>query len=72
MKVKNLMQNKIFIKPRKPEFIVFKPNGCRLKAEGEFVDAVPFWQRRINDRDVVVAQPAKSAATVSPTTKKGK
>lgn len=27
------MPNKIFIKPRKPEFIVFKPNGCRLKAK---------------------------------------
>ena len=34
------MPSKIYIKPRKPEFIVFKPNGCRLKAEGEFVDAV--------------------------------
>ena len=66
------MQNKIFIKPRKPEFIVFKPNGCRLKAEGEYVDAVPFWQRRINDRDVIAAQPAKSAASVSSTPKKGK
>ncbi|MCX4349269.1 MAG: DUF2635 domain-containing protein [Alphaproteobacteria bacterium] len=66
------MQNKIFIKPRKPEFIVFKPNGCRLKAEGEYVDAVPFWQRRINDRDVIAAQPAKSAAAVSSTPKKGK
>lgn len=70
MKVRNLMPNKIFIKPRKPEFIVFKPNGCRLKAEGEYVDIVPFWQRRINDRDVVVAQSAKSA--ISSTTKKGK
>ncbi len=66
------MPNKIFIKPRKPEFIVFKPNGCRLKAEGEYVDAVPFWQRRINDRDVVVVQPAKSVVTTSSTPKKGK
>lgn len=74
------MLNKIFIKPRKPEFIVFKPDGCRLKAEGEYVDAVPFWQRRLNDRDVVVAQPSKTpaadakdqSAVASSTTKKGK
>ncbi len=57
--------SKIFIKPRKPEFIVFKPNGCRLKSEGEF------WQRRLNDRDVVVAQPSKAAAS-STDNKKGK
>lgn len=74
------MLNKIFIKPRKPEFIVFKPDGCRLKAEGEYVDTVPFWQRRLNDRDVVVAQPSKTpaadakdqSAAASSTTKKGK
>ncbi len=63
--------SKIFIKPRKPEFIVFKPNGCRLKSEGEYVDAEPFWQRRLNDRDVVVAQPSKAAAS-STDNKKGK
>lgn len=65
------MPSKIFIKPRKPEFIIYKPDGCRLKTAGEYVDAVPFWQRRLNDRDVVVATPDKTTATPS-TQKKGK
>lgn len=69
--------SKIFIKPRKPEFIVFKPDGRRLKSEGEYVDAVPFWHRRIKDKDVIIApapkvSPALQPAAASSTAKKGK
>ena len=72
------MPSKIFVKPRKPEFIVYKPDNCRLKAEGEYVDAVPFWQQRLNDKDVVIAVPPKApvpqpaAEVLSSTVKKGK
>lgn len=70
------MPNEIFIKPRKPEFIVYKPNGLRLKKEGEFVKAEPFWYQRLKDQDVVVAPPPKAtpnaqavSASASPTSK---
>lgn len=46
--------DKIFIKPKKKELIVPKPNGVRLKAEGEYVKAEVYWQRRINDNEVEV------------------
>ena len=55
--------SKIFIKPRKPEFIVFKPDGRRLKSEGEYVEAVTFWHRRLKDKDVIVIKPPKTPAT---------
>ena len=33
------MENTIFVKPKKKEFIVIKPDGKRLRAEGEIVKA---------------------------------
>lgn len=51
--------DKIFVKPKRKELIVMKPNGQRLKAEGEYVEAQVYWQRRINDKEVEVANPKK-------------
>lgn len=54
------MENKIFVKPKRKGLIVFKPNGCRLAEEGELVNAEPYWQRRINDKEVeVITTPSK-------------
>lgn len=51
------MDNKIFVKPKKKELIVLKPDGVRLKAEGEYVNAEVYWQRRINAKEVEVVTP---------------
>nr|DAI24791.1 MAG TPA: Protein of unknown function (DUF2635) [Caudoviricetes sp.] len=53
------MNNKIFVKPKRKELIVIKPNGQRLKAAGEYVAAEVYWQRRINDNEVEVVTPKK-------------
>lgn len=54
------MDDKIFVKPKKKELIVPKPNGVRLKAEGEYVKAEIYWQRRINAKEVEVVTPKAS------------
>lgn len=62
------MSQRIFIKPTALTIegettarLVRKPNGERLKAEGEAVTLDTFWQRRLNDLDVELAeQPAES------------
>lgn len=53
------MSEKIFVKPKKPELIVLKPDGSRLKAAGEYVAAEVYWQRRINDNEVEVQKQPK-------------
>lgn len=51
------------IKPAREGLIVRRPeNGTPLRIEGEAVDWSAYWQRRLNDGDVVFVVP-KSAQT---------
>lgn len=51
--------DKIFIKPKKKELMIFKPDGSRLAAEGELVEASTFWHRRLKDNEVEVIKTPK-------------
>lgn len=54
--------DKILIKPKKKELMIFKPDGTRLKAEGELVEASTFWHRRLKDNEVeVIKTPLKTS-----------
>jgi hypothetical protein len=48
----------LFLKPAEPGAVVRFPGDPRrvLAADGEDLDLTPFWQRRINDGSVVIAQ----------------
>ena len=48
------MENTIFVKPKKKEFIVIKPDGKRLRAEGEIVKADVYCGRREMDGEVEI------------------
>lgn len=48
------MKDLIFVKPRKKEFIIYKPDNSRLKAEGETVEADVYWHRREKDKEVEI------------------
>lgn len=52
--------DKILIKPAKKELMIFKPDGPRLKAEGELVDATIFWHRRLRDKEVEIIKNPKT------------
>lgn len=56
--------NEFFVKPKHKGSTVLKPNGQRLKAEGELMYSdVEFWHRRIKDGDVeLVKNPPKKAS----------
>lgn len=51
--------SKIFIKPA-PGLKVRTPQGLFLPEEGDMVERDSFWVRRINDGDVVEAEPPKA------------
>lgn len=51
---------KIFIKPKHKELFVLKPDGSRLKAEGEYVEPVIYWHRRLKDNEVEVVKNPKN------------
>ncbi len=53
---------KIFIKPKHKELFVPKPDGSRLKSEGEYVEPVIYWHRRIKDNEVEVVKNPKQNA----------
>lgn len=59
----------IEIKPAKVGVSVPKPDGTRLKAEGEKVKRSAFWVRRLNDGDVVLLKAKTSSKAVADTTK---
>lgn len=52
--------DKIFIKPAKKELIVLKPDGTRLKPDGELVAAVTYWHRRLKDNEVEIVKNPKT------------
>lgn len=61
------MSERIFIKPApqaegQPPLKVRKPVNGHLAAEGEWVNPESYWQRRLSDGDVVLAQPAAEPA----------
>ncbi len=60
------MIGRIFIKPATlPEgepMKVRKPVNGHLALDGEWVNPESYWQRRLNDGDVVVAEPSAAPA----------
>lgn len=52
---------RIFVKPAAPDMKVRKPVNGHLGAQGEWVNRESYWQRRINDGDVVLATPPAEA-----------
>ena len=70
---KKTTANTISIKPAKADVQVPKPDGCKLKAEGETVKRSAYWVRRLNDGDVVLVESKQSAASTvtSTATEKG-
>ena len=48
-----------------------KPDGSKLKAEGEIVKRSAYWVRRRNNGDVVLVEPKQSAASTATATEKG-
>lgn len=63
---------KIFVKPVTPGLRVRAPSGAVLPDEGDYVERESYWLRRINDGDVVEAEPPVAAATVAVTGKAAK
>lgn len=61
----------ITIKPTKVGVNVAKPDGAKLKAEGETVKRSAYWVRRLNDGDVVLVETKKAATATATTTEKG-
>lgn len=63
------MNGRIFIKPAtQPDgqpLKVRKPVNGHLAADGEWVNPESYWQRRINDGDVLPATPPAEAAPAS-------
>jgi len=60
---------KIFIKPASPGLRVRAPSGALLPEEGDYVERESYWLRRINDGDVVEADPpltAEAAPVIAP------
>ena len=70
---KETTANTISIKPAKADVQVPKPDGSKLKAEGEIVKRSAYWVRRLNDGDVVLVESKQSAASTvtSTATEKG-
>ena len=68
------MNDRVFIKPAaqpsgQPPLKVRKPIGGHLAESGEWVNLESYWQRRINDGDVVVdttATPEGESAPAKP------
>jgi hypothetical protein len=52
--------NDLYLKPGEGRR-VRKPDGLLLDAEGEFVSRETYWLRRLDDGDVVEADPPKPA-----------
>lgn len=51
-----------YLKPASPELVVRNPvNRLPLPVEGAEVEMNTYWQRRLNDGDVVDATPPKAA-----------
>ncbi|RHW17202.1 DUF2635 domain-containing protein [Sphingomonas gilva] len=62
------MSDTIFLRPA-PGRLVRHPDGSRLGSEGAPVAPSPYWQRRIDDRDVLVGRPRKSTRHPKPNSK---
>ena len=58
------MSQEFFVKPASPDRKVRKPSQRReyLAADGETVPRDAYWLRRLQDGDVVQAEPPKAAA----------
>lgn len=61
------MSDRLFVKPAQPNgadapLKVRKPTGGHLAEQGEYVPDESYWRRRLNDGDVVQADPPKEAA----------
>mgnify|MGYP001466192946 CR=1 FL=1 len=53
---------RVFLKPARDGLLIRDPNNrTTLPAEGAEVNLTRYYQRRINDGDVVIVQPAKSS-----------
>lgn len=59
----------ITIKPAKSGVNVRKPDGSKLKADGESVTKNAFWVRRLNDGDVELVKSTKVEETKAETKK---
>jgi hypothetical protein len=57
---------KIFVKPKEGLVIRRPDNGRVLSAEGEEVPQSTFWQRRINEGDVIEGKAPVAAAKKAP------
>lgn len=55
------MNDRIFVKPAKPELKVRKPVGGHLLAEGEAQNDDSYWRRRELDGDVLITAVATAA-----------
>lgn len=69
------MNGRIFIKPApqpdgQPPLKVRKPMNGHLAAEGEWVNPESYWQRRLNDVDVVLGTPTTESADTAKAVKK--
>lgn len=51
---------KVFIKPTTGRVVPHPERGGFLAEQGEEVDLTPYWQRRINDGDVVQEKQTKT------------
>ena len=68
------MNQRIFIKPSpqpegKPLLKVRKPVNGHLAQEGEWVNSESYWLRRLNDGDVVRAEPLAETPAAAPAAK---
>lgn len=65
------MNQRIFIKPAtqpqgKSPLKVRKPVNGHLAQEGEWVNSESYWLRRLNDGDVVIAEPLAEIPAAAP------
>ncbi|PSU49484.1 hypothetical protein C9J12_08325 [Photobacterium frigidiphilum] len=67
----SLEKKQVFIKPKKAEVPVRKPEGGFVDAAGEDVERSGYWLRRINDGDVVLV-PEKEADAIKKAWAEGK